>query len=201
MIPFPQFPHLPDMGDPTPGRTHEAVGEFIHCWESVEFELSRTFSAVMGKPDGRLIMFYGEHGRIFKDRLNLLKIAIGHEFVVRPHQGREAQFDKLVEAVTWYSERRNEIAHSVVYDLTDLPSFTERHEGKQGQGSNYFAVPPLYAFTKREAYRLAGKSPPYALSSVELHALCAGCLELLRECRDFRHSLFPSEWAEERAEA
>jgi hypothetical protein len=196
MIPFPTFPHLPDTGDQLPGQTHEAVGEFIHCWESVEYDLSRTFSATMGRPDGRLIPFYGENGRIFKERMKLLKIAIDHEFVVRPHQEREAQFDSLVEATSWYSDRRNEIAHSVVYDLMALPRFSKRQEGRPLR-PHYFAMPPLYAFTKLESYRQAKHSPPYALSSVEIHVLCQWCLELLHECRRFRHATFPTEWPDE----
>lgn len=88
--------------------------------------MSRLFSACMGRPDGRVSPFYGERGRIFKERLDLLKLAVDHQFMVAPNQEQEGRFDRLVETTTWFADRRNEVAHSVVYDLSDWKEFASR---------------------------------------------------------------------------
>ena len=73
---FPIFPNLPPIGDLTAEQTYAGIGRVINQWEAIEFELSRTFSATMGHVDGRIIPFYGENGRIFRERLELLKLAV-----------------------------------------------------------------------------------------------------------------------------
>lgn len=194
MVDRPTLPHLPRQDDPVREMTYVGVGRFIDCWESVEFELSRTFSAAMGHLDGRIIPFYGEEGKIFRERIGLLKLAVDHHFIVSPDQDMEARFDQLVEDVSWVADRRNDVAHTVVLDLSSLMSFA-RLVPPPTSGAHHFAVPPLYAFTRRAEGR--GKSPPFAFSSAELDVLCQCATDLLVECRKFRHDLFPGEWPDE----
>jgi hypothetical protein len=192
IVKLPELERFPGIGDPIDGPTLMGIGAVIHSWELVEFEHSRLFSAAMGHPEGHVIPFYGERGRIFKERFALLKVAVDHHFIARPHQELEAHFDEVSEETARFADKRNDIAHSTVFDLTSIFFLKD---AVPSQPQNFYALPPAYAFGKRKS---GDGALPFAYTSNQLMQLALAMGALRVEWRDLRHRMYTDLWPEER---
>lgn len=145
----------------------------------------------MERPDGDLIQFYGQE-RIFSKRLDVFKVALDHRFVVSPDQAEEALCEALFEEIVWCANRRNEVAHSVVYDVSTFDLVRRHMMPGFGDQPHYVALPPPYAFRRHD-----GDGPTYTYAQPEMSALAVYAFEMQLELRRFRHRIHPGLWPTE----
>jgi hypothetical protein len=162
--PWDPFP-FPSFGDPFESRTFKGVGEVMTNWESIEFELGRLYSLFVGDPDGASIQQEYGAGRIFRDRLGLLRSKAPPFFVKHPCQQSEGAFDLLTTAAEGFSERRNEVAHGLVIRIDTITLLRSRLRPSFG-GRHYALIPPIYCLR----FHTDG-APDYAYTSAELSVL------------------------------
>ena len=179
--PWDSFP-IPIRGDDHVHVTYEWVGRAISQWEHVEYQLSRLYSVLEGHPDEeRALREYGSAGRIFRDRLGGLRASAEKWFVRSPNQELEKELELLCVEVEGFSNRRNEVAHSVVFPTDFLPFFTD---GKIAPGVRRWAVIPPF-FTQRK-HDSTTSYPVYAYTSRELRELQKRLQSLARRIDSFR---------------
>jgi len=166
--------------------TYEWVGRIIDRWEHIEFTLARLHSVFAGDPDGsEELREYGA-GRTVSDRDRLIRATAEKWFVRNPNQTREGRFDKLMQEYIGFSDRRNEIAHGIVHQVTGLTMFRARTTR-----SDYlvqYAVIPAYHVMKR--YHDNGV-PKYMYGSAEMMLLEAKLIDLQLAAFDFLSEINP----------
>lgn len=158
---------IPTHADPIDSATYEGVGRVISQWESVEFQLSRLYSAFVGDSDGPPIQQYGV-GRIFKERLAILERSAQQWFISQPSQHAEGHFDRIVEQVRGFADRRNEVAHGIVFPVHTVSFFMETM--KLPSGNEWWALVPPYHLLRKHDERGA---PTYVYTRAELFTLAA----------------------------
>ena len=141
--------------------------------------MSRLYSIFAGAPDTELLMKYGE-GTLFRQRLGILRRSAGDFFVCHPAQDLEAVFDAVAVTVEGFSERRNEVAHGAVFDISSLPKYPLA----QRNGAQFAVVPPYHTAKKYE-----DDTPTYAYTSAELAELVTRLREALGGIHRFRQLL------------
>jgi hypothetical protein len=108
------IPPLPTVADEDIEITYSGIGRVTSAWEGIEVNLGRIYSFLLEDPDGYETMRkYGE-GRIFKDRFKELQRAADQFFFKRHDQQIEGEFHHLAIKVVGFSDRRNDVAHSIV---------------------------------------------------------------------------------------
>ena len=177
---------FPTRGDDDDGLTHEGVGRVMSAWEAIEFELSRTYSIFHGEPDGPGIQVYGT-GRIFQERLRLLRVAADRHFCRYPNQPLEGAFDRLGEALAWYADRRNEVAHGFVFAIHNMTYFMRRFGLRTGGKPQFLLIPPLYTVRNH-----TDGLPDYAYAYTDLLLLRDRIHYLLGEIMQYRSNLLDS---------
>jgi hypothetical protein len=113
-------PPLPRNGDATQDKTYAYVGFFMSRWESLEYELSRLHSMFLDAFDETEAMRAYGKGQIFPQRLDILREAAERHFQSDPNQKREGQLEGLLTEARQYANRRNDIAHGIVFVLVRL---------------------------------------------------------------------------------
>lgn len=187
-------PTFPRIGDIDENITYAAMGRLISQWEAVEFELSRLFAALMWDPDGRTMQFYGKP-RIFRERLDILKIAFDGHFMKSPCQHEEGIVDLLLSDITNCADHRNEVAHGMVLDVAQTSLFDNRMAPNPGRKPSFLLLPPYYLLRKHDE-----SGPTFAYSSIEICELVSQMMELQLRSRPIRHALFPELWPQEHRE-
>jgi hypothetical protein len=161
--PWDPFP-FPQSGDPEDSLTYEGVGRVLSEWEAIEFHLARLYSIFVGDADGVSLQQYGT-GRIFRDRLDRLQAASEKYFVGRPNQDLEAACDCLRKIATGYADRRNDVAHGMVFPVHGM-TFFEQMRGSPSDKPHYLLIPPYYVIREHD-----GGLPAYGYSFTELWTL------------------------------
>lgn len=155
-------PPLPTMGDDDPDWTYAGVGRVTSQWEAIEIQFSRLYSIFVGKPDEEM-RAYGK-GRIFRERSEILAQAAKTYFISNPDQELEGQLYSLTQRAEGFSDRRNEIAHGIVFQLQRLTFFRESMDVSVRGKFQYGLIPPYHTLRKHAA----DGSPLYAYTSVHL---------------------------------
>ena len=65
---------------------------------------------------------YGQ-GRIFRDRFNILIKSAKRYFIKSPNQELEGELCFLLQRVLGFSDRRNEVAHGIIFQLQRMKFF------------------------------------------------------------------------------
>lgn len=186
-------PSLCRQGDANKDETYAGVGRVLSSWESVEFELSRLLAALMEEPDDpRVLQFYGT-GRILQNRLDWVRIAADHHFMTSPNQNHEGDFDLLMEDLSSAADRRNEVAHGVVYEISTSKNLTKHMDPIPDGQDAHVLMPPFYSFRRFE-----GDTPTFMYARSDLKKLSVQILNLQMRIRPFRHRLYPDKWPTER---
>jgi hypothetical protein len=172
-------PPLPRNGDAIPDKTFAYVGFFMSRWESLEFELSRLHSHFLGALDETEAMRAYGSGRIFPDRIAILKRAADAHFRTSPNQKREGQFDGLLTEARGYADRRNEIAHGIVFRISEITFFRERLKPQLLHREHWALIPPLYA---SKAHRHSG-IPGYGYAATAMDRLAQRVMNLQSRIR------------------
>jgi hypothetical protein len=158
--PWDPFP-FPVRGDTDERFTFEGVGRVMSAWERIEFHLSVLHSFLTaGAVTTKAVHEYGA-GRIFRERLTILRKGSERYFTQAPHQDHEGTFDAMCAILEAFADRRNEVAHGFVFEVNRLPLFT----GRWGAMTTpQFALIPPYHTVRA----LVDGAPGYAYTSVEL---------------------------------
>lgn len=158
------IPPLPLRGDADADETYKMVGRAISGWEEVEYHLSHLYAQFLGKTaDIATMRQYGEP-RIFSDRAAKLEMAATAFFARQPSQQAEGRLSTLMRQVRGFSDRRNEIAHSVVRALQWVHPPMPEYDPLRGETLEYGLVPPIYTDRKLDATN----RPKYIYTANEL---------------------------------
>jgi len=179
------IPPLPQQADEDMEFTFAGVGYVMTQWEIVEVNLARLYSALKGKLDDYATMReYGE-GRIFRDRLACVRRAADQFFIRHPDQNLEAIFLGMETQVLGFADRRNDVAHGVVYPISELRYFKKLMSLPNDGKKRYALIPPLYTIRRHDERGL----PLYVYARAELSRLQAQISGLSDNVRDFRFLL------------
>ncbi len=177
-------PPIPKIGDPSEDVTYAHVGRLISQWEFLEFALSQIYSCFcVGLTQTTYMREYGS-GNIFRVRADILKRKAEDYFVKNPDQGVESEFDRLLTEAKGYSERRNDIAHGVLFPIHEITLFRERIKPDRLHRPHYAIIPPLYA----SRFHKAGL-PDFAYTSVEMGRLTTRTHRLTQRLVTFRSAV------------
>jgi hypothetical protein len=172
----------PTKGDDAPGLTFEWAGRAISRWEQIEFQLALLYSTFVGRPNnGKAVQEYGA-GRIFRERLQLLRRRGEEYFMTQSDQALEADFKNICIAAEGFADRRNEVAQGVVSPSIFLPSF---REDRLGNVDRWALAPPHFAVRNFNAEGF----PKYAYTSRELNELVMRLGALQEQIEAFRAKL------------
>lgn len=175
-------PPLTSNGDAEESVTYEYVGRVLSEWESLEFELSRLYRFFVGGTDEiEHLREYGA-GRIFRDRAKLLADKAKPYFIQRCDQQREGDLDELIAAAIGHADRRNDIAHGIVFRISGLTLFRQRIRYDRLHRDHYAVVPTLYALR----FHTPDGLPEYAYASTEMKRIASRILNLRKQVEKFR---------------
>jgi hypothetical protein len=175
---------FPTSGDSDDRLTYEGVGRVMSEWEGNEFELARLHSVFLGDPDGdAAISSYGK-GRIFQERIRILREAAERYFSRHPNQTMEGNFERLAVAAEGFADRRNEVAHGYVLPMNKMLFFMHQIGLPVSEVPLYALVPPLHTIRWHKE-----GLPKYAYTSSELRTLSERLLLLLGHVHHHRMTL------------
>lgn len=166
------LPVLPDKGDEDPDETFKSIGIAISSWESLEFELARLFSVYVNDPDGDAWFSYGE-GRIFRERLLNLRSAAKSYVVRYCSQEHEGDLNDLLQHAVSAADRRNDIAHGIVFRIDQLTFFRNKLQVRLWGRPHWALIPPAYL-----ARRHDDGLPQFAYTSHEIKRTAKNIIEL-----------------------
>src|SRR4051812_37914828 len=111
---------LPRDADLDDKATFEGIGRIVHRWEFIEFNLARIHSVFVGDPDGSAALREYGNGRNISERGAIIRASFERWAALSPNQKREGQFNKFMREVVGFADRRNEIAHGIVHQVSGL---------------------------------------------------------------------------------
>ena len=182
--PWDAFP-FPLKGDQDPEKTYAGVGHVMSEWESVEFNLARVYGVfVGGDAGGKALQEYGAP-RIFASRLKALEQAAEAFFFRRCDQNIEGEFHLLTLRASGFSARRNDVAHGIVMNVSNITFFKEKlHLAVSGE-KQHLLVPTYYAKREHDGH---GR-PNYAFNAGQLRELASRLIDLGKDIVSFRSRL------------
>jgi hypothetical protein len=181
--PWDPFPS-PRRGDDSAAQTFEWAGRVISQWVHIEFQLGLLYSVLAGRPNhAATVREYGAAGKIFRERLRHLRRTANHFFVANCHQELEAEFHQICLASEGFADRRNEVAHAVVFPSVFLPSFVE--DRRQARLERWALAPPYFEGRQFNTEDF----PAYAYTSRELNELVIRLIALQKRIESFSVAL------------
>jgi len=175
-------PPIPHRGDEHENSVFANVGCVRARWEAVEFELSRLHTWFGGKLDDQALMAEYGKGPIFRERAKNLERRAEKHFIAHPNQRREGEFRNLLSDCRNYAERRNDIAHGMVFRIDRITWFREQLKPKLLKREHYALVPPLYAIR----YATQKGYPAFAYTSKEMIRIGQRLVKLRHSIAEFR---------------
>lgn len=151
-------------------------------WEEIEFELSRLYTWFGDSLDDQLLMNEYGKGTIFRMRAAALATKAEEFFVSNPNQNREGEFHNLLANATGFANRRNDIAHGIVFQIDKITFFRDRLKPNLLKRDHFAVIPPLYAFR----YANAEGFPKFAYTSKEMRTLERRLQKLHKAIEKFR---------------
>jgi hypothetical protein len=175
-------PPFPKRGDDDEHMTYAHVGRIMTRWESLEFELSRLYSWFDGALDDTDKMREYGTGRIFRDRADALGRKADQFFMQHPDQGREGEFSELLSRARLFANRRNDIAHGILFTISRITFFRDKLKPNLLHREHYAIIPPLYAMRHHDQQGL----PEFAYTSVEMRRIGTRIWRLQKEVERYR---------------
>ncbi len=154
---------LPRDADLDDKATFQGIGRIIDRWERIEFNLARVHSVFVGDPDGSIALRQYGNGRTVPERDAIIRASAEKWFVKNPNQKREGKFDKFMQEYAGFADRRNEIAHGIVHQVSGFTFF--RRRTTKADYLVQYAVIPAYQVMKRHH---ANGVPKYMYGSAEM---------------------------------
>lgn len=185
--------HYPVIGEVSEDVLFAALGRALNRWEWVECGLSIVYSLFSNDPTFRKAVDYGLGRKIFKDRIDGLKNVAEAWFVSSPNQETEARLDKIIEATVGFSERRNEIAHGVVMDVSGMLFWRQKLTCAPINAQQFLVIPALHSVRQYDSLGM----PAFGYSAHQLGILHDHICDLELEIDSFKSSLWPTLWPKE----
>lgn len=171
-------------GDADADVLFSCVGRVISYWEAIEFELGLLYTCFGGIPEDHYLMREYGAGRIFRDRAQALDQKATAHCIRHNCQHREGDFDNIMSQCLGYADRRNDMAHGIVFRVDEITYFRQRIKPNRRDRMHLAVIPPLYA----HRWHTTG-FPDFAYTSEEISRLLIR-LEALRETvRKYRKRL------------
>lgn len=177
-------PALPDRGEADPDTIYLEVGKLMSGWEAIEFELSILYSVFVDDPYGESMREYGKKA-VPRFRLDALATSAETHFQRNPNQEREGEFNCLIGRLLRLLDRRNEVAHGIVFNVERVSVYTKNFAPEFLGKPQYLLIAPYYAFKQHDPDGL----PAYGYKQDTLIALFAAMAKTLSEISGFRASL------------
>jgi hypothetical protein len=160
------------------------VGRVISYWETIEFELGLLYTCFGGIPEDQSLMReYGE-GRIFRERAQTLAKKADEYCIRHSCQYREGNFNNILSQCLGYADRRNDMAHGIVFRVDEITFFRKRIRPDQRGRTHFAVIPPLYA----HRWHTTG-FPDFAYTSDEISQLLIRLENLHDAVRKYRKRL------------
>lgn len=175
-------PPIPKRGDEHEDITFMHVGRITTRWEFIEVEFSRLYTWFGGKLDDQILMNEYGKGSISRTRTKDLTRKADEFFIKNPDQHRESKFCSLLAQARGYADRRNDIAHGIVFRIDPITFFRERIKATLLKREHYALIPPIYSFRHADVQGF----PVYAYTSPEMKRLERRLWRLYKEIEDFR---------------
>lgn len=179
---YPGFPAEPDSCEE---HTFEGVGRVLTAWECLEFRLSLIYAIFRGDKNGPSVAEYGENGRIFRDRISGLTSAAEKWFVAHPDQHLEALFSQITKHTIGFADRRNDVAHGIVFPVHSLTFFREAFGVTTGNA--YALIPPLYAGRRHTE----DGEPTYAYTRSQMAGIALALLKVQQDAETLQRIISP----------
>jgi hypothetical protein len=181
--PWDPFP-FPLAGDTDPYDTFSGVGLVMSEWESIEFNLARLYSVFVGQGSrGNAIQDYGK-GKIFRERRIGLQAVARAYFMKRCDQQLEGEFDLVCTTADGFADRRNEVAHGIVMEVSRIAFFQDKLTLADLSQKQHLVVPPYHTVRNHWA-----GLPQYAYNAGQLQALAGRFLDFGKRIVSFRDGL------------
>jgi hypothetical protein len=177
------IPPFPVQGDDDQDTTFAGVGRLLTQWEMVEVELAQIYGLLVNRPDEIEALHQYGVPQIFRERIKGLRAVADVYFRWNPHQDTEAEFYSLTTKVHNFSERRNDVAHSIVRPFQWI--IPPNLEGPL----QFCAVPPQYTGKKFDPQNM----PLFIYTSVELVALSNALFYVAQDAAKFKLKLILGE--------
>jgi hypothetical protein len=154
---------LPRDADLDDKATFQGIGRIIDRWERIEFNLARLHSVFAGDPEGNAAMREYGSGRTIRERDAIIRASAEKWFMRMPNQKREGQFNRFMQEVVGFADRRNEIAHGIVHQVSGLMLFRQR-TSRPDYLVQYAVIPPRQVMKRHHA----NGAPKYMYGSAEM---------------------------------
>jgi len=162
------IPPFPEKGDWSESALYESVGRALSAWESFEGMFALLFAAFL-RPTLFGLPAQRAYGSVitFRGRAKMVQAAGEAYFLAEPNTDQQADFKSILKLARKFSDRRNDIAHSIVGECSS----------PAGHVRGCALLPPDYASNKHSLRRdvnlkvaWAAKltTPRYAYTSVEI---------------------------------
>lgn len=176
------FTSSPDADETT---LYAEVGRFISVWEHTEFAFARLYSRFRGDQEStEFLREYGA-GKVFHDRSLALQRVAEKFFVSCCNQDSEASLATLLKVARQFADRRNEIAHGVLFNAAHWPDLKEAADPSGAVRGDAFVVIPAFHIDRYHNEEL----PKYAYSSKEIAFLRRNLVDLINLIHGYRASL------------
>lgn len=163
---------------------YAAVGRALCAWETLEAHLSYLYSICIERPmQIEALQEYGRDARIFQKRMDALASAAAKYFQKHPSQVREGILDDLIADSRKLAEKRNQIAHGIVYSMT---VFSRRAGGEDVLTPGYAMVPPSHG-----VFHLTKATGQYFYNSPAIIDYTKDFIDLARRVAEFTSTLNP----------
>jgi hypothetical protein len=174
------WPMPVDKGGAEPEPLLMAVGKALSYWEHVENHLANLFAVLVGAEISRdrpapAIRAYGTVVS-FRARAAMVDAAAKAYLLQQSDSGWSKTWTDLLEELTGFADRRNDIAHGSAELLYDL---------KEEKSLGFFLLPGLYASKK---YPSDGP-PAYRFSAEQVQQLAEHFSDLANKVGRFRHAI------------
>jgi hypothetical protein len=174
---------FPIVGDADPYDLYAAVGTFVSEWEAVEMTLAQLYSIFVGQgPAGKAIQDYGR-GRIFRERLTDLERVAQSYFIRHNSQNLEGEFDEICLAAKGFADRRNEVAHGLVMEVSNIQFFRDKLQLAPA-GAQHLVIPPYHAVRNH-----AAGFPVWAYNGEQIRTFARRFIDLNSGIKAYREQL------------
>jgi hypothetical protein len=159
-------PPFPKRGNISQSVMFAAMGRALNAWEEVEISMAHLYAAFLtgDRFDPTANHAYGVEANFNQRSAGLQRIADNH-FIGRPSQSIEGEFYRLIQLVTHYSARRNDIAHGHTLQAHWVLKPDSRATLLTAPNEGWCIVPPHFRANKFTNQN----RPVYALTSWELN--------------------------------
>jgi hypothetical protein len=177
-----QRPANQNQGDATGEVVFTAVGQALSAWEAMEEEIARMFVTLVGGDMSSANPIRRAFGRVESSgtRRNMI-FAAAEAYFGRHWDDRNVRlsFGRVLEAVSWASKRRDDVAHGIVKGIT-----------LDGTRYGWFLFPANYNTERTRAFWTNDESDPLYFTFTDFRYTSADIRAFAEKFRGLQDVLF-----------